>query len=34
MLVPLLILAALTILIGIMPNILTGAFDAFAGLVM
>ena len=34
MLVPLLILAAMTILIGIMPGILTGALDAFAGWVM
>lgn len=34
MLVPLVILAALTILIGVMPNVLTDTFMAFAGSVM
>ena len=34
MLVPLLVLAALTIIIGILPNTLTNVFEAFAGQVM
>lgn len=34
MLVPLILLAALTIIIGIMPNVLTEVFSAFAGQVM
>lgn len=34
MLIPLLVLAALTILIGVLPNTLTNVFEAFAGQVM